>query len=145
MSTKKSQDNATSRWVRAARKSKGLTQKDLAEKLKISKKSLENYESGRVDVPTATVLGIYKICKFAPTFFEPPLEIQSQNIDAELEIQPQNKGAESVKAGEGGGEDVTGKYISLLECNAKRLEQENKELKEKLKKSSKKTKAPKKK
>ena len=134
MSTKKSQDNATSRWVRAARKSKGLTQKDLAEKLKISKKSLENYESGRVDVPTATAIALYRICDFAPTFYDPPLEGQSQYRDAE-----------GVKAVEGRGDEVAAKYISLLEQNVKRLEQENKDLKEKLMKSSKKPKASRKK
>ena len=134
MSTKKPQDNATSRWVRAARKSKGLTQKDLAEKLKISKKSLENYESGRVDVPTATAIALYRICDFAPTFYDPPLEGQSQYRDAE-----------GVKAVEGRGDEVAAKYISLLEQNVKRLEQENKDLKEKLMKSSKKPKASRKK
>ena len=132
MSTKKSQENATSRWVRAARKSKGLTQKDLAEKLKISKKSLENYESGRVDVPTATAIALYRICEFAPTFYDPPLEGQSQYRDAEC-----------VKVGEG--EEVTAKYISLLEQNVKRLEQENAELKGQITKPSTKPKATKKK
>lgn len=134
MSTKKSQDNATSRWVRAARKSKGLTQKDLAEKLKISKKSLENYESGRVDVPTATAIALYRICEFAPTFYDPPLEGQSQYRDAE-----------GVKAVEGRGEEVTAKYISLLEQNVKRLEQENAELKGQITKPSTKPKTTKKK
>ena len=132
MSTKKSQDNATSRWVRAARKSKGLTQKDLAEKLKISKKSLENYESGRVDVPTATAIALYRICEFAPTFYDPPLEGQSQYRDAE--------GVKEVE-----GEEVTAKYISLLEQNVKRLEQENAELKGQIKKPSIKPKTTKKK
>jgi hypothetical protein len=79
-------------------------------------------------VPTATAIGLYKICDFAPTFYDPPLEGQSQYRDAE-----------GVKAVEGRGEEVTAKYISLLEQNVKKLEQENKELKEKLKKSSKKT------
>ena len=134
MSTKKPHYTSTSEWVRAARKSKGLTQKDLAVKLKISKKSLENYESGRVDVPTATAIGVYKICEFAPTFFDPPLE-----------RQPQNKDAEGVKEVEGRGEEVADKYISLLEQNVKRLEQENAELKAQAKKSSTKPKVPKKK
>ena len=132
MSTKKPQKTTTSDWVRAARKSKGLTQKDLAVKLKISKKSLENYESGRVDVPTATAIALYRICEFAPTFYDPPLEGQSQYRDAE-----------GVKEGEG--EEVTAKYISLLEQNVKRLEQENAELKGQITKPSTKPKATKKK
>ena len=122
----------TSLWAKAARKSMKLTQKDLAGMLKISKKSLENYESGRVDVPTATAIALYRICEFAPTFYDPPLEGQSQYRDAE-----------GVKEGEG--EEVTAKYISLLEQNVKRLEQENTELKGQITKPSTKPKATKKK
>ena len=83
---------------------------------------------------TATAIGVYKICEFAPTFFDPPLE-----------RQPQNKDAEGVKEVEGRGEEVADKYISLLEQNVKRLEQENAELKAQAKKSSTKPKVPKKK
>ena len=133
MSTKKPQDNATSRWVRAARKSKGLTQKDLADKLKISKKSLENYESGRVDVPTATAIGVYKICEVPPPFFD--LGNKGQPVGGEG-----GKGDDVVTDA-----DTTGKYISLLEQNVKRLEQENDELKAKIKKPSIKPKTTKKK
>ena len=53
------------------------------------------------------------------------------------------KDAEGVKEVEG--EEVTAKYISLLEQNVKRLEQEIEKLKEALKKSSKKPKTTKKK
>jgi transcriptional regulator with XRE-family HTH domain len=134
MSTEKSQNTTTSEWVRSARKSKGLTQKDLAVKLKISKKSLENYESGRVDVPTATAIGVYEICEFPHPFLGSPLE-----------GQPQNKDAKGDRAVEDGGEEVTAKYISLLEQNIKKLEQENEELKAQIRKSSKKPKAHKKK
>lgn len=127
MSTKKQNDTTTSDWVRASRKSKGLTQKDLAVKLKISKKSLENYESGRVDVPTATAIGVYKICEVVPPFFG------LGGIDQPI-------GGEEEKDA-----DTTAKYISLLEQNIKRLEQENEELKANIKKSSTKPKTTKKK
>ena len=134
MSIKNPQDTSVSGWVRAARKSKKLTQKDLAVELKISKKSLENYESGRVDVPTATAIGIAKICKFPPPFFGPLIGGQPQKRDA--------KGDKTVR--EEGGE-VAAKYIFLLEQNIKRLEQENEELKAQVKKLSTKPKTTKKK
>ena len=70
MSIKKPHHSAISSWIKTARKSKKLTQKDLAIKLKISKRSLENYESGVVDVPTATAIGVYKICEVPPPFFD---------------------------------------------------------------------------
>ena len=85
-----------------------------------------------MDVPTATAIALYRICEFAPTFYDPPLEGQSQYRDAE-----------GVKEGEG--EEVTAKYISLLEQNVKRLEQENAELKRQITKPSTKPKATKKK
>ena len=119
MSIKKSNYSVISGWVKAARKNKKLTQKDLAARLKISKRSLENYESGVVDVPTTTVIGIAKICEYSPTFFDPPIGGQSQNNDT--------------KEGKVVRDEVAGKYISLLEQNVKRLEQENERLMEKLK------------
>ena len=81
-----------------------LTQKDLAERLKISKKSLENYESGRIDMPMATAIKIATICEFPPPVFNP---IQ--------EGQPQNRDVKGDKAGDKGMEITTAKYISLLE------------------------------
>lgn len=134
MAIKKSKYSAISEWVKTARKNKKLTQKDLAVRLKISKRSLENYESGVVDVPTTTAIGIAKICKFPPPFFCSLTGGESQNKDA--------KGGKAVGDE---GEEVAGKYISLLEQNVKRLEQENAELKEKLKKTPKKPKTYKKK
>ena len=134
MSIKKPQYPAIHNWIKTARKSKKLTQKDLAIKLKISKRSLENYESGVVDVPTATAIGVYEICKVPPPFFDP-----------QLEGKPHNKGAKGSQTVEDGGEEVTAKYISLLEQNVKRLEQENDELKAKIKKPSIKPKTTKKK
>lgn len=122
MSNKKSQDNSVSGWVRSARKSKKLTQKDLALELKISKKSLENYESGRVDVPTATAIGIARICEFPPPFFDLPAGRQSQNNDS--------KESRAIKDESG---EVATKYILLLEQNVKRLEHENERLRERLK------------
>ena len=119
---KKSKYSVISEWVKAARKDKRLTQKDLAAKLNISKRSLENYESGVVDVPTTTAIGIARICKFAPTFFSPLIEGQSQKNDAK---------EGNVIGGEE--EKVAGKYISLLEQNVKRLEHENGRLRQKLK------------
>jgi transcriptional regulator with XRE-family HTH domain len=119
MSINKSKYSVISGWVKAARKNKKLTQKDLAARLKISKRSLENYESGVVDVPTTTVIGIAKICEYSPTFFDPLIGGQSQNNDT--------------KEGKVVRDEVAGKYISLLEQNVKRLEQENERLMEKLK------------
>ena len=81
-----------------------LTQKDLSERLKISKKSLENYESGRIDMPMATAIKIATICEFPPPVFNP---IQ--------EGQPQNRDVKGDKAGDKGIEITTAKYISLLE------------------------------
>ena len=127
MATKKPKNPAVVDWIKTARKSKKLTQKDLAVKLNISKRSLENYEAGVVDVPTATAIGVYKICEVPPPFFG------LGNID-------QSVGGEEEKDA-----DTTAKYISLLEQNIKRLEQENEELKAQAKKSLPKPKATKKK
>jgi len=104
MSKENPQYMTTSLWAKAARKSMKLTQKDLAERLKISKKSLENYESGRIDMPMATAIKIATICEFPPPVFNP---IQ--------EGQPQNRDVKGDKAGDKGIEITTAKYISLLE------------------------------
>ena len=104
MSKEKPQYIATSLWAKAARKNMKLTQKDLAGMLKISKKSLENYESGRIDMPMATAIKIATICEFPPPVFNP---IQ--------EGQPQNRDVKGDKAGDKGMEITTAKYISLLE------------------------------
>ena len=104
MSKENPQYMRTSLWAKAARKSMKLTQKDLAGMLKISKKSLENYESGRIDMPMATAIKIATICEFPPPVFNP---IQ--------EGQPQNRDVKGDKAGDKGIEITTAKYISLLE------------------------------
>ena len=131
MATKKPKNPAISDWIKTARKSKKLTQKDLAVKLKISKRSLENYESGVVDVPTATAIGVYKICEVPPPFFD--LGNKGRGMGGE--------GGKGVEVGP----DTTAKYIYLLEQNVKKLEQENEELKAQVKKSSIKPKTTKKK
>ena len=56
MSKENPQYMTTSLWAKAARKSMKLTQKDLAGMLKISKKSLEIYKSGRIDMPMASTI-----------------------------------------------------------------------------------------
>ena len=94
----------TSLWAKAARKSMKLTQKDLAAMLKISKKSLENYESGRIDMPMATAIKIATFCEFPPPIF-----------NSTREGQPQNRDVKGDKAGDKGMEITTAKYISLLE------------------------------
>lgn len=104
MSKNNPQYMTTSLWAKAARKSMKLTQKDLAERLKISKKSLENYESGRIDMPMATAIKLATICEFPPPVFNP---IQ--------EGQPQNRDVKGDKVGDKGIEITTAKYISLLE------------------------------
>ena len=104
MSKEKPQYIATSLWAKAARKNMKLTQKDLAGMLKISKKSLENYESGRIDMPMATAIKIAKFCEFPPPIF-----------NSTREGQPQNRDVKGDKAGDKGMEITTAKYISLLE------------------------------
>ena len=47
--------------IRTMRKDAGLTQKKLAEKVRLSKKSVENYEKG-VDVPFNKLVGIMDVC-----------------------------------------------------------------------------------
>ena len=94
----------TSLWAKAARKSMKLTQKDLAQMLNISKKSLENYESGRIDMPMATAIKIATFCEFPPPIF-----------NSTREGQPQNRDVKGDKAGDKGMEITTAKYISLLE------------------------------
>ena len=133
MSTTKPKNPAIPLWLKAARKSKKLTQKQLADKLKISKRSLENYESGMVDVPTATAIAVYKICEYAPGFFDSGGKGQSTKGEGLL---GEKVGTEP---------DTTASYISLLEKTVERLERENEELKTKMKKSSKKQKTTKKK
>ena len=140
MTTRKSKNSAISDWIKATRKSMNLTQKELAAMLNISKRSLENYESGVVDPSLETAL---RLAVFGedppPPFFQPTKMGQPQNKDV--------KGDKAVVDEDG---EVTAKYISLLEQNVKRLEQETnrleqvtEELKEKLKKSSKKPKTTK--
>jgi transcriptional regulator with XRE-family HTH domain len=104
MSKENPQYMTTSLWAKAARKSMKLTQKELAEMLKISKKSLENYESGRIDMPMATAIKLATFCGFSPPFFNPPPEGRLQNRDVKGD-----------KAGDKGMEITTAKYISLLE------------------------------
>ena len=104
MSKENPQYIATSLWAKAARKSMKLTQKELAEMLKISKKSLENYESGRIDMPMATAIKLATFCGFSPPFFNPPPEGRLQNRDVKGD-----------KTGDKGMEITTAKYISLLE------------------------------
>ena len=104
MSKENPQYMTTSLWAKAARKSRKLTQKDLAAMLKISKKSLENYESGRIDMPMATAIKIATFCEFSPPFF-----------NSTQEGQPQNRDVQGDKAGDKGMEITTAKYISLLE------------------------------
>ena len=104
MSKENPQYMTTSLWAKAARKSMKLTQKDLAGMLKISKKSLENYESGRIDMPMATAIKIAKFCEFPPPIF-----------NSTREGQPQNRDVKGDKAGDKGMEITTAKYISLLE------------------------------
>jgi DNA-binding XRE family transcriptional regulator len=48
--------------IRTMRKDAGLTQKKLAEKVRLSKKSIENYEKG-VDVPFNKLVGIMDVCR----------------------------------------------------------------------------------
>jgi transcriptional regulator with XRE-family HTH domain len=129
MSTKNPQYITTAKWVRAARKSKGLTQKDLAVELKISKKSLENYESGRIDVPTATAIGVARICEYSPDFFDAGEGQSIKKAGGKTESDP----------------DTKARYMSLLEKTVERLEQENEQLKTQLKKPSTKSKTIKKK
>ena len=104
MSKENPQYMTTSLWAKAARKSMKLTQKELAEMLKISKKSLENYESGRIDMPMATATKLATFCGFSPPFFNPPPEGRLQNRDVKGD-----------KTGDKGMEITTAKYISLLE------------------------------
>ena len=104
MSKENPQYIATSLWAKAARKSMKLTQIELAEMLKISKKSLENYESGRIDMPMATAIKLATFCGFSPPFFNPPPEGRLQNRDVKGD-----------KTGDKGMEITTAKYISLLE------------------------------
>ena len=120
MITKKSKNPAIPKWIKSARKSKGLTQKDLAVKLKISKRSLENYESGEVDVPSATAVAVYKICEYAPDFFDDIEDKSTSKEDGKVGSEP----------------DTKARYISLLEKTVERLEKENEQLKIQVKKST---------
>ena len=47
--------------IKVMRKDAGLTQKKLAEKVRLSKKSIENYEKG-VDIPFNKLIGIIDAC-----------------------------------------------------------------------------------
>ena len=47
--------------IRTMRKDAGLTQKKLAEKVRLSKRSVENYEKG-VDIPFNKLVGIMDVC-----------------------------------------------------------------------------------
>ena len=110
-----------------ARSSSSISQMKLAENLDIHVTTLSKYER-RKRVPDARTL----------------------NRIAEVTGCPSGwllsgDGAIEGKTVEGEGEEVTAKYISLLEQNVKRLEQENAELKRQITKPSTKPKATKKK
>ena len=110
-----------------ARSSSSISQMKLAENLDIHVTTLSKYERGK-RVPDARTL----------------------NRIAEVTGCPSGwllsgDGAIEGKTVEGEGEEVTAKYISLLEQNVKRLEQENAELKGQITKPSTKPKATKKK
>ena len=47
--------------IKVMRKDAGLTQKKLAEKVRLSKKSIENYEKG-LDIPFNKLIGIIDAC-----------------------------------------------------------------------------------
>jgi transcriptional regulator with XRE-family HTH domain len=54
--------SVNSAWIiRTMRKDAGLTQKKLAEKVRLSKRSIENYEKG-VDIPFNKLVGIMDAC-----------------------------------------------------------------------------------
>jgi transcriptional regulator with XRE-family HTH domain len=110
-----------------ARSSSSISQMKLAENLDIHVTTLSKYERGK-RVPDARTL----------------------NRIAEVTGCPSGwllsgDGAIEGKTVEDEGEEVTAKYISLLEQNVKRLEQENAELKGQITKPSTKPKATKKK
>jgi transcriptional regulator with XRE-family HTH domain len=117
MTTKISKYSAISAWLKAARKNKKFTQKDLAFKLKISKRSLENYESGTVDVPTTVTARVAKLCDMWPDFFNTGDKGQMKKVEAKRIWGSINDA------------DTTAKYILLLEKNVEKLEKENEELK----------------
>jgi transcriptional regulator with XRE-family HTH domain len=129
MATKKSEKagKEATLWVNTlkdrivfARGSSGISQIKLAENLDIHVTTLSKYERGK-RVPDANTL----------------------NRIAEVTGCPSGwllsgDGAIEGKTTEGEREEVTAKYISLLEQNIKKLEQENEELKNNLRKPSKK-------
>jgi transcriptional regulator with XRE-family HTH domain len=110
-----------------ARSASGISQMKLAENLGIHVTTLNKYERGKRVPDAGTLSRIVDVTGCSSGW---------------LLTGDDTKGG---KTFEGEREEVTTKYISLLEQNVKKLEQENEGLKEKLKKSSAKSKSPKKK
>ena len=136
MATKKPKktDEEAKLWVNSlkdrivfARSSSGISQMKLAENLGIHVTTLNKYERGK-RIPDAETLSNIVDVTGCPSGW---LLTGDDAIEG--------------KAIEGGGEEVSAKYISLLEQNVKRLEKENEDLKARVKKSSTKSKATKKK
>jgi transcriptional regulator with XRE-family HTH domain len=111
-----------------ARSSSSISQMKLAENLDIHVTTLNKYERGK-RVPDAETLN-----RIAEETGCPPGWLLSG--DGAIERKGDNTGADA---------DTTAKYISLLEQNVKKLEQENEELKAYINKSSTKPKTTKKK
>lgn len=61
MNTKTLQENVKNMKLQNARKAKGLTQKELAEKTGVSLRTLQHYEQGSKDLNTAAAITVYTI------------------------------------------------------------------------------------
>ena len=63
-------DRALGAAIRAARFSRGLTQRDLAEHLGMTRATLASYETGRRKIAAETLIQIARLCDKQLAFFE---------------------------------------------------------------------------
>ena len=80
-------DQALGAAIRAARFSRGLTQRDLAEHLKITRATLASYETGRRKIAAETLLSIARLCEKPLAFFEQAANGQSASRSSSSPVQ----------------------------------------------------------
>lgn len=57
--------------IRAARGARGLTQRDLAAQLGVTRATIASYETGRRKLPAETLIHIARLCEQPLGFFDP--------------------------------------------------------------------------
>jgi len=118
MSTNNPQNNSIGQRIRIARKNKGLTQEQLADNAKISKKSLENYEKDLTDPTGKIILDIAKLCDYNPNWLLTGQDPHPNNPKSKTAKTPEGLMTESQKDQM---IETQGKLIKNLEAKIEEL------------------------